>query len=293
MSTFQASWIQGKAQGSINKNFNYYCEKIKIAAQKNSKLIVLPELFLWEYFPITEDKKHFDFAIIIESELVKNFQLLSKDLKIVLILPIFEKRQEGVYHNSCLVIENNGEIVGHYRKIHIPDDPGFYEKYYFTPGDKGYCIARTSVGNIGILICWDQWFPEAARIVTLKGADILIYPTAIGWDVKEFCKDLSQQALHQEQVEAWTTIMKSHAIANGLYVMAVNRIGKEKHLNFWGHSFLVNPFGTIVHQDKTNEVISQVEIDFAKTKDCRRAWPFLRDRRVDSYEPLLKVSDSG
>lgn len=287
MPSFKTAWIQGKSQGDFNKNLKYYSEKIKSAAKSHIKLIVLPELFLWDYFPITEDKKYFDTAVEIKSDVIKHFQLLAKDLKIVLILPIFEKRAEGIYHNSCLIIENNGEIAGHYRKMHIPDDPGFYEKYYFTPGDLGFRVTKTSLGNLGILICWDQWFPEAARITALKGADILIYPTAIGWD------DNEPADVYSEQVEAWTTIMRSHAIANGIYVMAVNRAGKEGHLNFWGHSFLVNPYGALVKQDKTNEVISEAEIDFSKTKECRQTWPFLRDRRIDSYNSLLKYSDEN
>lgn len=287
MDSLKAAWVQGKSQGSLKQNLKYYSEKIRTAESGGSKLIVLPELFLWDYFPITEDKKNFDEAINIDSDPIKHFQLLAKELKIVLILPIFEKRTEGIYHNSCLVIENNGGIVGHYRKMHIPDDPGFYEKYYFTPGDLGFLTTKTSVGNIGVLICWDQWFPEAARITALKGADILIYPTAIGWDANE------PSSVYPEQVEAWTTIMRSHAIANGIYVMAVNRVGKEGHLNFWGHSFLANPYGSIIHQDKTNENIAEVEIDFGKIKECRQIWPFFRDRRTDNYQTLSKSWDGN
>ena len=293
MTKFTAAWIQGKSQGDFKKNLKYYSEKIQLAAKTNSKLIVLPELFLWDYFPITEDKKHFDAAISIESDSIKHFQLLAKELKIVLTLPVFEKRAEGIYHNSCLIIENNGEIVGHYRKMHIPDDPGFYEKYYFTPSDIGFIVTKTSLGNIGVLICWDQWFPEAARITTLKGADILIYPTAIGWDNNEPCKELPRQALNKEQIEAWITMMRSHAIANGIYVMAVNRVGQEGHLTFWGNSFLANPYGTLVHKDKTDEATSTVEINFNKTKECRHTWPFLRDRRIDNYQTILKSWDSN
>ena len=298
MQALKVTYIQGKSQGDIEKNLEYYTRKIYEVCRSGEvtssiQLVVLPELFLWDYFPITEDKKHFESAINIDSSEIKHFQLLAKDLKIVLILPIFEKRAEGIYHNSCLIIENNGEIVGHYRKMHIPDDPGFYEKYYFTPGDKGFLVTKTSLGNIGVLICWDQWFPEAARITALKGADILIYPTAIGWDGNETCSGLLRQALYKEQTEAWTTMMRSHAIANGIYVMAVNRVGQEGHLNFWGHSFLANPYGTIVHQNKTEEIISTVEIDFSKTKECRQTWPFLRDRRIDSYATILKSWDKN
>ena len=291
MNLLKVTWIQGKSQGDLNKNLKYYTEKIRDVCRRGEVtsplLVVLPELFLWDYFPIQEDKNSFDLAITIDSKEVKHFRDLAKELKIVLTLPIFEKRTEGIYHNSCLIIENNGEIVGHYRKMHIPDDPGFYEKYYFTPGDKGFLVTKTSLGNIGVLICWDQWFPEAARISALKGADILIYPTAIGWDDKE------SKEVYPEQVDAWTTMMRSHAIANGIYVMAVNRVGKEGHLNFWGHSFVANPYGAIIHQDKTEEKITEVEIDFNKTKECRQTWPFLRDRRIDSYETLLKYSDNS
>lgn len=283
MSSFIAAWIQGKSQGDLNKNIDYYTKKVQEASKSRAKLIALPELFLWDYFPITEDKKNFDGAITIDSKPVKHFQSLAKELNIVLILPIFEKRAEGIYHNSCLVIEKTSEIVGHYRKMHIPDDPGFYEKYYFTPGDLGFVVTKTSVGNIAVFICWDQWFPEAARIAALKGTDIIIYPTAIGWD------DNESKSIYAEQVDAWTTIMRSHAIANNIHVMAVNRVGREQFINFWGHSFLANPYGTLVHQDKTSEVISEVEINLDKTKEARRIWPFFRDRRVDNYEPLLSV----
>ena len=286
MTSLQTAWIQGKSQGNIEKNLEYYSKKIKEASKTSAKLIVLPELFLWDYFPIKEDKKNFDLAISIDSKEVKHFRNLAKELKIVLTLPIFEKRDGGLYHNTCLVIENNGEIIGHYRKMHIPDDPGFYEKYYFTPGDLGFTVAKTSVGKIGILICWDQWFPEAARINALRGADIILYPTAIAWD------DTEPESVYKEQLESWTMMMRSHAIANNVYVMAVNRVGHEGHLNFWGHSFLADPYGKLMHQDKLNETITTLTIDFSKKDESRKIWPFFRDRRVDKYEPLLKVWDS-
>lgn len=283
--------IQGKSQNDLEKNLTYYSEKIKsIQDLKENlttpKLIVLPELFLWDYFPITEDKKPFDTAITTDSQYVKHFQKLAKELNTVLILPFFEKRAEGIYHNSCLVIENNGDIVGHYRKMHIPDDPGFYEKYYFTPGDLGFIVSDTSCGKIGILICWDQWFPEAARINALKGADIIIYPTAIAWDTKD------TKEVHEQELESWTMIMRSHAIANNVHVIAVNRVGKEGYLDFWGHSFICDPYGKLLFQDKTKESIRTVEIDLLKKESSRKIWPFFRDRRVDKYEPLLSVWDS-
>lgn len=291
MSLFKTSWIQGKSQGDFKKNLEYYSQKVKEAAKRKGEvtsplLVILPELFLWDYFPITEDKKHFDTAITIDSDIVKHFQLLAKDLKIVLVLPIFEKRSEGIYHNSALIIESNGETVGHYRKMHIPDDPGFYEKYYFTPGDLGFVVSKTSIGNIGVLICWDQWFPEAARINALKGADIILYPTAIAWDIND------SKETHKQELESWEMVMRSHAIANNVHVIAVNRVGKEGYLQFWGHSFLVDPYGKLIHEDKTEEVITTCEIDLSKKEKSRRIWPFFRDRRVDNYEPLLKVWDS-
>ena len=283
---FKTSWIQGKSQGDFNKNLKYYSEKIREASKSESKLIILPELFLWDYFPITEDKKHFDSAIKIDSNEVNHFQLLAKELKIVLVLPIFEKRDQGIYHNSCLIIENNGEIIGHYRKMHIPDDPGFYEKYYFTPGDLGFTVTKTSIGNLGVLICWDQWFPEAARIMALRGADILIYPTAIAWDINDL------KETHDQELEAWTMMMRSHAISNNVHVIAANRVGQEGHLNFWGQSFLADPYGKLIHEDKLEEKITTVEIDLSKKEKSRRVWPFFRDRRVDEYKSLLKVWDS-
>ena len=287
MTKFNVAWIQGKSHGDFIKNLKYYSAKIRDAVKNKVKLVVVPELFLWDYFPITEDKKHFDTAIDIESDAIKHFQFLAKDLKIILILPIFEKRAEGIYHNSCLIIENTGQILGNYRKMHIPDDPGFYEKYYFTPGDTGFIVTKTSIGKIGVLICWDQWFPEAARISALKGADILIFPTSIGWD------DNEPKSIYLEQVDAWTTMMRSHAIANGIHVIAVNRVGREGHLVFWGHSFLANPYGKLVRQDKIDEAVSEVEIDLNKTKECRRTWTFLRDRRIDNYQPILKSWDGN
>jgi len=288
MTKIKIAWVQGKSQGDFKKNLDYYTEKIKSIPdlKKNtdqSKLIVLPELFLWDYFPITEDKKHFDAAINIDSEYIKHFQKLAKELNTVLVFPFFEKRSEGIYHNSCLIIENNGQIAGHYRKMHIPDDPGFYEKYYFTPGDIGFVVADTSVGKIGVLICWDQWFPEAARINALKGADIIVYPTAIAWDTKD------SKETHLQELESWTMIMRSHAIANNVYVAAVNRTGKEGHLDFWGHSFVCDPYGKLTCQEKTDESIGSIEIDLSKKESSRRTWPFFRDRRVDKYEPILSV----
>ena len=288
MPLLKTSYIQGKSQGSIEKNLKYYSKKIREASKKNVKLIVLPELFLWDYFPVKEDKKNFDLAITIDSKEVKHFRNLAKELKIVLTLPIFEKSTDGKFYNSVLVIEKTGEIIGHYRKLHIPYDPGFYEKFYFTPGDKGYVVCNTSIGKIGVLICFDQWFPEAARACALKGAELIIYPTAIGWDENEPCRGLRPQVLKKEQLEAWININRSHAIANNVYVLVVNRVGQEKHLNFWGKSFVCNPYGKIICECGNNEEMSFCDINFDLIKDCRKVWTFIRDRRNDTYEALLK-----
>ena len=287
MNSLKISYIQGKSQGSIEKNLEYYTDKIFEITQRRGEvtsplLVVLPELFLWDYFPIKEDKKNFDLAISVDSKEAKHFINLAKELKIVLTLPIFEKSTNGKFYNSLLVIEKSGEIIGHYRKLHIPYDPGFHEKFYFTPGDKGYVVCNTSVGKIGVLICFDQWFPEAARACALKGAELIIYPTAIGWDEKE------PENIYEEQLEAWININRSHAIANNIYILAVNRVGKEGHLNFWGKSFVANPYGKIICQSSIKEGISSCEINYELIKDCRKVWTFIRDRRNDTYEGLLK-----
>lgn len=278
----KVSYIQGKSQGSIKANLEYYSSKIEEASRSASKLIILPELFLWDYFPITEDKKHFDLAISVDSKEVQHFQELSKQLKTNLILPIFEKSIEGIFFNTALTLNEDGEIISHYRKMHIPYDPGFYEKFYFTPGDKGFLVSDTSIGKLGVLICFDQWFPEAARTMTLKEVQLITYPTAIGWDEKE------DESLYEHQLNAWITTMRAHAIANGIYVIAVNRVGKEDHLVFWGNSFVCDPFGKILVKSGEEEDIESFEIDFSKIEETRKVWTFLRDRRVDSYEQILK-----
>jgi N-carbamoylputrescine amidase len=280
------AWIQGKSQGSRKANSDYYTKKITDASKTGSKLIVLPELFLWDYFPIKEDKKNFDEAIELSSSEIEHYKKLALELKVNLALPIFEKRDDGIYHNSILLVDEKGSIYGHYRKMHIPDDPGFYEKYYFTPGDLGFVVVPTSVGKIGLLICWDQWFPEAARINALRGADLILYPTAIAWDTND------PKEIHERELESWQMIMRSHAIANNVHVLAVNRVGQEGHLKFWGHSFLADPYGSILVENSEDEEISSAEIDFSKKDESRKVWPFFRDRRVDKYDSLLKIWDN-
>lgn len=282
------SYIQGKSQGTIQKNLEYYTLKIEEASKLGSKLILLPELFLWNYFPITEDKKHFDTAISIDSKEIKHFQALAAKLHIILTIPIFEKTKAGIYFNSSLLLNENGEIIEHYRKMHIPYDPGFYEKFYFTPGDNGFLSTNTSIGKIGTLICFDQWFPEPARILSLQGTQLITYPTAIGWDEKEIPQEGTQKSLQQDQLSAWITIIRSHAIANGIFICAINRVGKEEHLTFWGNSFVCNPFGKILISSNTEEDIKSCELDLDQIQETRKVWTFLRDRRPDKYDGILK-----
>ena len=271
------SWIQGKSQSSTAANLDYYSQKIKEAAQKNPALVFLPELMTSDYFAIKQDPKNFKLALELDSPEIIEFQNLAKQLKIDLMLPFFEKQSSAVFFNSTIHINHQGQIAAHYRKMHIPDDPGFNEKYYFSPGDKGFVVTKSQEAKIGLLICWDQWFPEAARISSLKGAEILYYPTAIGWD------DNEDPTVYQSQVEAWTTIMRAHAIANNVFVVAVNRTGREGHLNFWGHSFVADPFGKILVQNQCEESINHLDINLAEIESARRVWPFFRDRRVDAY----------
>lgn len=287
----QIAWVQGKSQGSITANHDYYQEKIKELKSshtaKKLELILLPELFLTDYFAIEEKPENFDLAFFKESAEVKSFCNLAAELKLSIVFPFFEKLSSALYFNSLYVIDSNGEINCHYRKMHIPDDPGFYEKYYFRPGDLGFQVANLNLANetlkLGTLICWDQWFPEAARITALKGANILIYPTAIAWDLGE------PEEIYQDQLEAWFSVMRSHAIANNVYVIAINRVGQEGHLNFWGNSFCVDPYGKTVHRDSTDETVSVFEIDLKKIDEARRTWPYFRDRRVDAYGDLLNI----
>jgi N-carbamoylputrescine amidase len=261
---------------------------IKIASQNGVELVVLQELHQSEYFCQSEDVKFFDYASSWEEDILF-WSTVAKEHGVVLVTSLFEKRTAGLYHNTAVVFEKDGSIAGKYRKMHIPDDPGFYEKFYFTPGDLGFEPIETSVGKLGVLICWDQWYPEAARLMTLKGADLLIYPTAIGW----FDKDSKEE--QSRQLDSWITIQRSHAIANGIPVLSCNRVGFEKDssavmngIRFWGNSFVCDPQGTFLAQAGTNEKILYANIDSKRTKEVRDIWPFLRDRRIDTYKDLLK-----
>lgn len=256
---------------------------IKALAEKGAQLIVLQELHNTLYFCQTEDVSNFDLAETIPGPSTEFFGELAKQLNVVIVISLFEKRAVGLYHNTAVVLEKDGSIAGTYRKMHIPDDPAYYEKFYFTPGDLGFQPIQTSVGTLGVMVCWDQWYPEAARLMALAGAEILIYPTAIGYS------DEDDEAEQQRQREAWTTVQRGHAVANGLPVVAVNRVGREDSINFWGSSFVAGPQGEILYRASEKEEESViVEVDLAHSENVRRWWPFLRDRRIENYSDLTR-----
>lgn len=262
---------------------------IKQAKEQGAELVVLQELHQDRYFCINEDVDCFDLAANWEED-VKFWANVAKQNEVVLVTSLFEKRSAGLYHNTAVVFEKDGSVAGKYRKMHIPDDPGFYEKFYFTPGDLGYEPIQTSVGKLGLLVCWDQWYPEAARLMALRGAEMLIYPTAIGW----FDADAEDEKTRQ--CNAWETVQRGHAIANGLPVISVNRIGKEEDnhgvlegIRFWGNSFVAGPQGEIlVRASHDKEEVIVIDIDMKRCEDVRRIWPFLRDRRIETYGNLTK-----
>ena len=271
-------------------NMKRLAEGITDLSKRGAELIVLQELHNGLYFCQTEEVGNFDQAETIPGPSTAFYGELAKQLGVVIVTSLFEKRASGLYHNTAVVLEKDGSIAGTYRKMHIPDDPAYYEKFYFTPGDLGFHPIQTSVGKLGVLVCWDQWFPEAARLMALQGAEILIYPTAIGYAAND------DEAEQQRQREAWTTVMRGHAVANGLPVIAVNRVGYEEDpsqqtdgIQFWGSSFVAGPQGEIIYRASDNEEESIiVEIDMEHNELVRRWWPFLRDRRVDAYEDILK-----
>ena len=275
--------IQMSCQKDKQANIEKTITNIRQAAQQGANIICLQELFASLYFCDVEDYENFKLAEEIPGSTTKILSNLAKELGVVIIASLFEKRMKGLYHNTVAVLDADGEYLGKYRKMHIPDDPGYYEKFYFTPGDLGYKVFNTKFGNIGVLICWDQWYPEASRITALKGADILFYPTAIGWDISQ------DEATNKEQYEAWQCIQRSHAIANGVHTVSVNRVGQEGNMKFWGGSFISNPFGTLLHKSShTEEEITVVEIETEQTDHYRIHWPYLRDRRIDSYQEITK-----
>lgn len=272
------------------KNIERLAENITDLAQRGAELVVLQELHNSLYFCQTEDVNNFDLAEPIPGPSTDFYGELARELGIVLVTSLFEKRAAGLYHNTAVVIEKDGTIAGKYRKMHIPDDPAYYEKFYFTPGDIGFHPIDTSVGRLGVLVCWDQWYPEAARLMALQGAEMLIYPTAIGYESSD------TEAEQQRQREAWTTVMRGHAVANGLPVIAVNRVGHESDpseqtggIQFWGSSFVAGPQGELLYRASDNEEESIIlNIDLDHSEQVRRWWPFLRDRRIDEYKDLTK-----
>jgi N-carbamoylputrescine amidase len=283
MSKINVGLVQTTCTANKVENLAKAIAKVKEAAEKGAQVICLQELFTSLYFCDVEDHDNFELAEAIPGPSTDELSKVAAELGVVIIASLFEKRAKGLYHNTTAVIDADGQYLGKYRKMHIPDDPGFYEKFYFTPGDLGYKVFKTKFATIGVLICWDQWYPEAARITALMGAEILFYPTAIGWALTQ------DKATNVEQYNAWQTIQRSHAIANGVHVVSVNRVGEEAGVKFWGGSFVANPFGTVLYQASHHdeEVILQ-ELDLQKTDYYRTHWPFLRDRRIDSYEPITK-----
>lgn len=282
MSAVTVSLLQYSCSESPSENREKAENLIVQATGNGAQLIALQELFDTTYFCREVDQQFFEWAEPVPGPTTDQFTKLAKQLGVVILLPLFEKKAAGVYFNTLVVIEKDGTIPGIYRKMHIPDDPGFYEKYYFTPGDLGFRVFDTSCGKIGTLICWDQWFPEAARITAMKGADILFYPTAIG-TLPEECDTEKRQFMN-----AWKTIQQSHAIANGCYVASINRTGEEGGTRFWGSSFISGPFGEMLADGGEEEEIITSEIDFSNIEKHRQTWPFFRDRRIDSYKGILK-----
>lgn len=275
--------IQHSCDNAIEKNFAHAVDKIRACAAQGAQIICLPELFRSLYFCDVEDHDNFQLAETVPGPSTETLSSLAAELGVVIIASLFEKRAPGLYHNTTAVIDADGSYLGKYRKMHIPDDPGYYEKFYFTPGDLGYRVFSTRFGRLGVLICWDQWYPEAARLTALMGADMLFFPTAIGWALTQDSKT------NQEQYQAWQTIQRSHAIANGLPVIAVNRVGREGEMNFWGGSFIANPFGSVLCAAPHDAEACLIQkIDLADSDKYRTHWPFLRDRRIDSYADLTK-----
>jgi N-carbamoylputrescine amidase len=285
LTRYKVGLVQMAMSADPNANVQRAVAKVAEAAAAGAQLVCLPELFRTQYFAQREDPALFDLAEAVPGPSTEALGKAAKQAGVVVIAPVFERRAAGLYHNTAATIDADGRVVGIYRKMHIPDDPAYYEKFYFTPGDLGFRAFDTRVGRIGTLVCWDQWYPEGARLTALQGANVLFYPTAIGWHPKEKATQGAQQ------LDAWRTIQRSHAIANGCYVAAVNRVGLERPgsgegdgIEFWGSSFLADPFGAVVAEAPTDrEAILVGEVDLARIEEVRRGWPFLRDRRVDAY----------
>ena len=285
MAKVKIGLVQSSCSGDVDSNINKAIEGIKKAASEGAQIVCLQELFTSLYFCDVEDYDNFKLAEPIPGPTTDKLSEIAKEYKIVIVASLFEKRAQGLYHNTTAVIDADGTYLGKYRKMHIPDDPAFYEKFYFTPGDLGYKVFQTQYAKIGVLICWDQWYPEASRITALMGAEVLFYPTAIGWATSQ------DEATNTEQYNAWQTIQRSHAIANGVHTVSVNRVGFEQDgaMKFWGGSFVSNPFGSILYKaSHEEEEVKVVEIETQLSDNYRIHWPFMRDRRIDSYQQITK-----
>ena len=279
--TVKVGLIQMSCDLDPAKNLKKAIARIGEAAKKGAQIVCLQELFRSQYFCQTEDIALFKLAETIPGPTTEALGKVAKKHKVVICASLFERRAAGVYHNTAVMIDETGKLAGKYRKMHIPDDPLYYEKFYFTPGDLGFQTHDTTYGKVGTLVCWDQWFPEAARLTALSGAEFLFYPTAIGWLPDE------EEEMNQAQHSAWETIQRSHAIANGVYVVVVNRVGREGKLTFWGQSFVADPFGRIIAKASGDkEEVLVVDCDLSKIEETRQNWPFLRDRRIDFYTPI-------
>ena len=289
MSLLNIGLVQHRCSSDVDANLQRSMAGIREAAEGGADLVVLQELHRGLYFCQQEDVNAFDLAETIPGPSSDTLAALAHELGIVIVASLFEKRAPGLYHNTAVVLERDGSIAGIYRKMHIPDDPGYYEKFYFTPGDLGFEPIKTSLGCLGVLVCWDQWFPEAARLMAMAGAELLIYPTAIGWCLEDETEE------QQRQREAWITIQRSHAVANGVPVVSVNRVGHEADpgggsgIQFWGTSFVAGPQGEVLAQTGADEEVRIVAVDMQRSEGVRRIWPYLRDRRIDHYQDLLTL----
>jgi N-carbamoylputrescine amidase len=286
---FKVGLVQMSMSADLQENLEKAAARVAEAGRKGAQVVCLPELYRSPYFCQREDQALFDLAEPVPGPSTERLSKVAREAAVAVVVPIFEKRAPGLYHNSAVVLDADGRTAGLYRKMHIPDDPAFYEKFYFTPGDLGFRAFDTRFGKVGTLICWDQWYPEGARLTALQGAAVLFYPTAIGWHPHE----KEKHGAHQR--DAWRTVQRGHAIANGCYVAAVNRVGREPGppgqagLEFWGTSFLCDPFGVVVAEASTSEEeILVAEVDLGRIEEVRRGWPFLRDRRIDAYGGLEK-----
>ena len=286
-SNLRVGLVQHACGNNLEANLEASIAGIRDAARQGAQLVLLQELHATPYFCQHEDTAYFDLAETIPGPSSERFAAVAREYGVVVVASLFERRAVGLYHNTAVVLEKDGTLAGRYRKMHIPDDPGYYEKFYFTPGDLGFEPITTSVGRLGVLVCWDQWFPEAARLMALAGADLLLYPTAIGWNPDDDRQEMARQR------DAWTTVQRAHAVANGLPVLACNRIGYEPDpsaqtagIQFWGSSFVAGPQGEIVAAAAADAAVLVADVDLARSEEVRRIWPYLRDRRIDAYQAL-------